>query len=90
MYGFVVASNDDLEDLEGKVDELLKQRLTDSSVLRHFDEGLCHMYTSLFVSYNCCVETYGNMIRLPKYMRALLAAEDRLITEETPLYICDL
>jgi hypothetical protein len=30
------------------------------------------------------------MIRLPKYMRALLAAEDRLITEETPLYICDL
>jgi len=39
---------------------------------------------------NTFVETYGNMIRLPKYVRKALAEEKRLITEETPLYICDL
>mmetsp|Transcript_9604 Transcript_9604/g.16243 ORF Transcript_9604/g.16243 Transcript_9604/m.16243 type:complete len:311 (+) Transcript_9604:51-983(+) len=73
MYGFAVASNADLPNLEGKVDELLAERLSDPSALRHFDD-----------------ETYGNMIRLPKYVRKALAEEKRLITEETPLYICDL
>ena len=39
MYGFAVASNADLPNLEGKVDELLAERLSDPSALRHFDDG---------------------------------------------------
>lgn len=69
-YGFCVCSAQPLPALAGRVDQLLRERLVDASVLRHLDDT-----------------TWLNMVSVPKYLRAALAAEKRIITEDAPLYI---